>query len=187
MIRKEYVMRKIIILPLLSILSLMLTCCGEDKGVQNKPSDTPANTGVQTTDGADNIPTEDPEAISGQDWRTQRSYTESYRINDTLSVCLSLLDDKSGYAVYDDSNGERIGLILLPEYADDLPECEITCEDYNSDGNNDISLLIRNSFSQCYLYNPERQWSADDTEGCFSKTVYPDSGQAEAIETPELE
>ena len=49
--------------------------------------------------------------IPGSDWRTYRAYSEDLHLDDTgaLIFCLSPLDNRNGYAVYDSANGARVG------------------------------------------------------------------------------
>ena len=52
--------------------------------------------------------------IAGDDWRTFRAYSEDLHLDDagTLIFCLSPLDGKNGYAVYDSASGAREGSLL---------------------------------------------------------------------------
>lgn len=52
--------------------------------------------------------------IPGSDWRTYRAYSEDLHLDDTgaLIFCLSPLDNRNGYAVYDSANGARVGTLL---------------------------------------------------------------------------
>lgn len=39
-------------------------------------------------------------ALENTNWREQKSYSRDYQLTDDLSICVSLLDDSSGYAEF---------------------------------------------------------------------------------------
>ncbi len=101
----------------------------------------------------------------GDDWRTWRSYSEDYMINDGLTVCVSLLDDLKGYAVYNSSNGDRIGTIINTSDSD-LESWEVKAEDTDGDGTNELGMVLADGERLWFRYTGE-EWSEDNTAGCF--------------------
>ena len=63
----------------------------------------------------------------------QKSYSRDYQLTDDLSICVSLLDDSSGYAEYDTYDGRRIGTLLLPNDQISVDNLELKIADANSD------------------------------------------------------
>ena len=103
---------------------------------------------------------------SGGDWRTWRSYSDDYSITDDLTVCLSLFDDVTGYAVYDSANGLRIASLIKNTDAD-IDPWKITAEDKDGDGINELGISLTNGETLWFAYRSGETWSENNTAGCF--------------------
>ncbi len=111
---------------------------------------------------ADDIP-DGGNGVVGADWRTQRSYTEDYRIGEALTVCLSPLDGGGGYAVYDSGTGARIGTLA----ADGVGQGEILCEDLDGDGTAELGIAVSGE-TVWFGYTGE-PWIEGTGGGCFER------------------
>ena len=133
-----------------------------------------------------NIPADEPPAVTeitedifvesendltgeiGNDWRTTRSYSDNIVISDELTVCLSVLDDTKGYAVYDSSDGNRIAS-LISDSSSDLDLWNVTASDLDGDGVNEIGTYLTNGETLWFRYNG-RTWNEENPSGCFERT-----------------
>ena len=104
----------------------------------------------------------DEDGTLGADWRTWRSYTADFSIQEGVTVCLSVLDDGSGYAVYDSLSGERVG--TLEGCTVDGSE-QILCEDIDGDGVSELGISISGE-TIWYRYNGN-PWIEGEGGGCF--------------------
>ncbi len=104
----------------------------------------------------------------GNDWRTTRSYSDNIVISDELTVCLSVLDDTKGYAVYDSSDGNRIAS-LISDSSSDLDLWNVTASDLDGDGVNEIGAYLTNGETLWFRYNG-RTWNEENPSGCFERT-----------------
>lgn len=166
--------RRIAILLLICLCLGLAACSTKDELVpaaSTEPAPAASTEPAQTTAAA---PTES--ALVGDDWRTQRSYTEDIPICDTLTVCLSRLDDDSGYGVYDCMTGERIGTLLVPEGETGFFDSEPMYTDYDGDDSVDIGIVPDSGMVQWYGYNPSLlgTWP-EDPAGAFRQIVMPDA------------
>lgn len=100
-------------------------------GIQHDP--------VPPADVRDAITNED--AIAGDDWRSVRSYTGDYDISEQYTVCFSMLDDQTGFGVYDSESGARIGSVVVPEGML-ASSWEIETGDIDGNGTNDVSVPV---------------------------------------------
>ena len=103
---------------------------------------------------------------SGADWRTWRSYSSDYVISDDVTVCMSPFDDRSGYAVYDSTIGDRIGSLTGIEITGND---NFVTEDLDGDGINELGVIISGSSSSAavyYRYTGEA-WEEGTGGGCF--------------------
>ena len=85
--------------------------------IRNRPADEPP----AVTEITEDIFVESENDLTGEignDWRTTRSYSDNIVISDELTVCLSVLDDTKGYAVYDSSDGNRIASLISDIFSD---------------------------------------------------------------------
>ncbi len=100
----------------------------------------------------DNVTTGTDDGLyeEGSDWRTWRSYTSDYKISDSLTVCMAPYDDKKGFAVYDSSNGSRIGSLSVKNAGFDT---EIKCEDTDGDGINELGFVVSSDETVWFAYN----------------------------------
>ena len=104
----------------------------------------------------------------GNDWRTTRSYSDNIVISDELTVCLSVLDDTKGYAVYDSSDGNRIAS-LISDSSSGLDLWNVTASDLDGDGVNEIGAYLTNGETLWFRYNG-RTWNEENPSGCFERT-----------------
>ena len=91
-------------------------------------------------------------ALENTNWREQKSYSRDYQLTDDLSICVSILDDSSGYAVYDTYDGQRIGTLLLPNDQMSVDNLELKIADANSDGKNDVGVVSHNNNIICFNF-----------------------------------
>lgn len=94
---------------------------------------------------ADNGKDYESPALVNTNWREQKTYSQDYQLNEETSICISTLDDLSGYAVYNTENGERIGTLACPNYQIGTGEQELKIADVNGDKSNDIGVIMQNS------------------------------------------
>lgn len=106
-------------------------------------------------------------ALENTNWREQKSYSRDYQLTDDLSICVSLLDDSSGYAVYDTYDGRRIGTLLLPNDQMSVDNLELKIADVNSDGKNDVGVVSHNNNIIWFNFSPNKQYSEKNPNGCF--------------------
>ena len=139
--------------------------------IHNQPVKEPPVAGSVTseTETAVDLPDEEPnDNNAGGDWRSWRSYSDEYIITDELTVCLSLFDDSTGYAVYDCSDGSRIAsLVNDTEIAVD--PWNITSEDIDGDGVNELGIVLTDGETLWYRYIEGEMWSESNTGGCFEQ------------------
>ncbi len=142
-------MKKTIVFLLVSVLCLGLIACGAATEETVPPVSTQKPSQPVTTEAptqstqpaTTETPTETATSeLVGGDWRTWRSYTPDIEICDDLTVCLSRLDDDTGYGVFDCSNGERIGSLLIPEGVTGFFDQGPFSADFDGDGNVDIGI-----------------------------------------------
>jgi len=140
--------------------------------IHNQPAKEPPVTEVATTEtkAVTGLSDEEPnDDISDDDWRTWRSYSEDYKISDSLTVCVSLFDDCTGYAVYDSADGTRIASLVNDTEAD-IDLWEIRVKDINGDGVNELGIALTNGETIWFAYSDSEIWSEDNTAGCFERT-----------------
>ena len=110
--------------------------------------------------------------IPGSDWRTYRAYSEDLHLDDkgALIFCLSPLDNKNGYAVYDSASGAREGSLLWePEKeADDMSKIQL--KDLDNDGIKEIGISMTDGQVLWYHYREELKCTWPENKGgCFEK------------------
>lgn len=106
-------------------------------------------------------------ALENTNWREQRTYSRNYQLNDDLSICISLLDDSSGYAVYDTYDGSRIGTLSWQNDQTSIGDWELKVADCDRDGNNEIGVITQTSDIIWYKFLPDSKYSKDNPNGCF--------------------
>lgn len=106
-------------------------------------------------------------ALENTNWREQKSYSRDYQLTDDLSICVSLLDDSSGYAVYDTYDGQRIGTLSLPNDQISTDNLELKIADADSDGKNDVGVVSHNNSIIWFNFSPNKQYSKESPNGCF--------------------
>ena len=111
---------------------------------------------------ADNGKDYESPALVNTNWREQKTYSQDYQLNEETSICISTLDDLSGYAVYNTENGERIGTLACPNYQIGAGEQELKIADVNGDKSNDIGVIMQNSTVIWYKYSPNKEYSKDN-------------------------
>ncbi len=135
--------------------------------IRNRPADEPP----AVTEITEDIFVESENDLTGEignDWRTTRSYSDNIVISDELTVCLSVLDDTKGYAVYDSSDGNRIAS-LISDSSSDLDLWNVTASDLDGDGVNEIGAYLTNGETLWFRYNG-RTWNEENPSGCFERT-----------------
>ncbi|MBQ3911508.1 MAG: hypothetical protein II694_00865 [Lachnospiraceae bacterium] len=166
-------MKKRLLILLFVFALAALTACGK----KTEPADNGKDDVTQAvtpeakeptaapTDAPADVPTDAPADNGGEDggdWRTWRSYTDDYVVGDGFSVCFSALDDKTGYAVYDSTNGNRIGTLAL----DNVTGSEVfDTEDLNGDGLIDIAVTT-GAETEWFAY-VDQAWVDGVGGGCF--------------------
>ena len=90
----------------------------------------------------------------GSDWRSYRGYSEDLHLDDTdvLIFCLSPLDNKKGYAVYDSTNGARVGTLLWETQKEADWQSEILLKDLDDDGIKEIGIAMTDGEILWYHY-----------------------------------
>ena len=116
---------------------------------------------------ADNGKDYESPALVNTNWREQKTYSQDYQLNEETSICISTLDDLSGYAVYNTENGERIGTLACPNYQIGAGEQELKIADVNGDKSNDIGVIMQNSTVIWYKYSTNKEYSKDNPNGRF--------------------
>lgn len=92
--------------------------------------------------------------IPGSDWRTYRAYSEDLHLDDTgaLIFCLSPLDNRNGYAVYDSANGARVGTLLWGSEKEADWQAKAQMEDLDHDGIKEIGISMADGEILWYHY-----------------------------------
>lgn len=116
---------------------------------------------------ADNGNDYESPALANTNWREQKTYSQDYQLNEDTSICVSMLDDLGGYAVYNAENGERIGTLAWPNYQIGVGEWKLKIADVNGDKSNDIGVIMQNSTVIWYKYSPNKEYSKDNPNGRF--------------------
>ena len=110
--------------------------------------------------------------IPGSDWRTYRAYSEDLHLDDkgALIFCLSPLDNKNGYAVYDSANGARVGTLLWGSEKEADWQAKAQMEDLDHDGIKEIGISMADGEILWYHYREglEDTWPENKC-GCFEK------------------
>lgn len=106
-------------------------------------------------------------ALENTGWRKQHTYSSDYRLTDDLSICVSLLADRSGYAVYDTSDGSRIGTLLWEADNDLVGSWELKIQDSDSDGENEVGVITQSNSTIWYDYVPNNTYSTENIAGAF--------------------
>ena len=110
--------------------------------------------------------------IPGSDWRTYRAYSEDLHLDDTgaLIFCLSPLDNRNGYAVYDSANGARVGTLLWGSEKEADWQAKAQMEDLDHDGIKEIGISMADGEILWYHYREglEDTWPENKC-GCFEK------------------
>lgn len=109
---------------------------------------------------------------TGADWRTWRSYSEDYVIGDGISVCLAGFEDRSGYAVYDSKNGDRVGSLVVKDASGNSVllnfDTVVKCEDIDGDGLNELGVEVSPGETVWFHYTDE-VWKEGIGGGCFKQ------------------
>ena len=162
-------MKKIISLLLALVLCLGLAACGGKNAEEPVEPEEPETPSEQEEPGGPvepEDPADVPEGPEGEDWRAWRWYSEDMELGDGLTVCLAMLDDGPGYAVYDSSNGERIGSLIPPKSAVAFNAGDICCGDRDGEGLLDIGIVFENGISWWYVLDSgAAPWPEDPTGG----------------------
>ena len=106
----------------------------------------------------------------GSDWRSYRGYSEDLHLDDTdvLIFCLSPLDNKKGYAVYDSTNGARVGTLLWETQKEADWQSEILLKDLDDDGIKEIGIAMTDGEILWYHYRQDLEGTWPENKmGCF--------------------
>lgn len=106
-------------------------------------------------------------ALANESWRTERSYSRDYQLNDDLSICVSPIEEQTGYAVYDSSDGERIGSLIWEGDKAVTGKWTLKIKDVNGDGSNDVGVVTDSDEIIWFTFLPDKEFSADNPNGCF--------------------
>ena len=156
----------------LSVCAYILVDFIHNQPVKEPPAAEPVTAETsETAAGTSDTYTETEESyeIVGGDWQTWRSYSDEYVITDGFTVCLSLFDDSTGYAVYAGSDGSRIAS-LVNDTETAVDPWNITSEDIDGDGINELGIGLTDGETLWYRYNEGETWSENNTNGCFERT-----------------
>ena len=87
-----------------------------------------------------------------------------------LIFCLSPLDNKNGYAVYDSANGARVGTLLWGSEKEADWQAKAQMEDLDHDGIKEIGISMADGEILWYHYREglEDTWPENKC-GCFEK------------------
>lgn len=108
---------------------------------------------------------EEDEEILGADPDTWRSYSDEYEICPGVWVSVSLFDDCTGYAVYDEDYC-RIGS-LVNDTGTALDQWNVILDDIDGDGVNELGTVLENGETLWFAYDEDGVWSESNTGGCF--------------------
>lgn len=106
----------------------------------------------------------------GSDWRSYRGYSKDLHLDDTdvLIFCLSPLDNKNGYAVYDSTNGARVGTLLWETQKEADWQSEILLKDLDDDGIKEIGIAMTDGEILWYHYRQDLEGTWPENKmGCF--------------------
>ncbi len=186
-------MKKRVLILLFVFALAALTACGKkteladngkDDVTQAVTPDAKEPTAAPTDAPAD-VPTDAPADDGGEDgadWRTWRSYTEDFEIGGGFSVCFSALNDGSGYAAYDSSNGDRVGTLTVDGVTGND---DIVAEDINDDGFADIGVTVGSETSWFAYVN--RVWVDGVGGGCFEYVEPADDPDDDILDPPTVD
>ena len=101
-----------------------------------------------------------------------QAYSEDLHLDDkgALIFCLSPLDNKNGYAVYDSANGARVGTLLWGSEKEADWQAKAQMEDLDHDGIKEIGISMADGEILWYHYREglEDTWPENKC-GCFEK------------------
>lgn len=162
-------MKKIISLMIAVLLCFVMGACGRNRpaapdepveSVQPSAPEEPAEHDVQKDR------EQEPAPVDGGDWRGWRWYSDDMELGEGMTVCLSMLDEGTGYGVYDSSNGDRIGTLIAPKSAVCFYAGDIVCGDRDGEGLLDIGIVFENGVSWWYcLEDGAPAWPEDPAGG----------------------
>ncbi len=99
--------------------------------------------------------------------------SEDLHLDDTgaLIFCLSPLDNRNGYAVYDSANGARVGTLLWGSEKEADWQAKAQMEDLDHDGIKEIGISMADGEILWYHYREglEDTWPENKC-GCFEKS-----------------
>ena len=160
-------MKKTISLLLIVFLCLGLGACGGSGRMEPaEPVDPVGPSDPAVPDEPEEL-AGDYEDATGGDWRVWRWYSDDMELGEGLTVCLSMLDEGTGYGVYDSADGERIGTLTAPADAIGFYTGEICCGNRDGEGYLDIGIVLENGRSWWYGLNASglSAWPADPSGG----------------------
>ena len=168
--------RILMIIPVLVSVFLLVCTFWLLYGIQvQEPVAGPTENGKIITENTDAEPepgSGSDSNIPGSDWRTYRAYSEDLHLDDkgALIFCLSPLDNRNGYAVYDSANGARVGTLLWGSEKEADWQAKAQMEDLDHDGIKEIGISMADGEILWYHYREglEDTWPENKC-GCFEK------------------
>ena len=175
--KKWHILTTVGIIPILLSVFLFICTLLLLYGIQSQePVAGPTEKGKIIAENTDKESDLEPEGHNsdsndpGSDWRSYRGYSEDLHLDDTdvLIFCLSPLDNKKGYAVYDSTNGARAGTLLWETQKEADWQSEILLKDLDDDGIKEIGIAMTDGEILWYHYRQDLEGTWPENKmGCF--------------------
>lgn len=175
--KKWHILTTVGIIPILLSVFLFICTLLLLYGIQSQePVAGPTENGKIIAENTDKESDLEPEGHNsdsndpGSDWRSYRGYSEDLHLDDTdvLIFCLSPLDNKKGYAVYDSTNGARAGTLLWETQKEADWQSEILLKDLDDDGIKEIGIAMTDGEILWYHYRQDLEVTWPENKmGCF--------------------
>lgn len=175
--KKWHILTTVGIIPILLSVFLFICTLLLLYGIQSQePVAGPTENGKIIAENTDKESDLEPEGHNsdsndpGSDWRSYRGYSEDLHLDDTdvLIFCLSPLDNKKGYAVYDSTNGARAGTLLWETQKEADWQSEILLKDLDDDGIKEIGIAMTDREILWYHYRQDLEGTWPENKmGCF--------------------
>lgn len=175
--KKWHILTAVGIIPILISIFLFVCTILLLYGIQSQePVAGPTEKGKIIAENTDKESDLEPEGHNsdsndpGSDWRSYRGYSEDLHLDDTdvLIFCLSPLDNKKGYAVYDSTNGARAGTLLWETQKEADWQSEILLKDLDDDGIKEIGIAMPDGEILWYHYRQDLEGTWPENKmGCF--------------------
>lgn len=175
--KKWHILTTVGIIPILLSVFLFICTLLLLYGIQSQePVAGPTENGKIIAENTDKESDLEPEGHNsdsndpGSDWRSYRGYSEDLHLDDTdvLIFCLSPLDNKKGYAVYDSTNGARAGTLLWETQKEADWQSKILLKDLDDDGIKEIGIAMPDGEILWYHYRQDLEGTWPENKmGCF--------------------